>query len=75
MLLHDATALSAVYFQPYFIPQFFPLKCGFYKPDKTIIMENNVVSQWGCKLVKPECKLSLTNTADMWAITLNNLIN
>lgn len=36
---------------------FFSLKCGFLKPDKTIVMENNVVSQRGCKLVKPECKL------------------
>lgn len=36
---------------------FFLLKCGFCKPGKTIILENNVVSQQGCKLVKPECKL------------------
>lgn len=35
----------------------FSLKCGFLKPDKNIIMENNVASQEGCKLVKPECKL------------------
>lgn len=54
VLLYDATALSAVYFQPQL---FFSLKCGFRKPDKTIIMENNVVTQQGCKLVKPERKL------------------
>lgn len=36
---------------------FFSLKCGFLKADKSIIMENNVASQRGCKLVKPECKL------------------
>lgn len=51
-------ALSVVYFQPYFVLQiFFPLKCGFLKANKSIIMENNVASQRGCKLVKPECKL------------------
>lgn len=37
-------------------PYFF-LKCSFLNPDKNNIMENNVASQEGCKLVLTECKL------------------
>lgn len=54
---------------------FFPKKCDFLKPDKSIIKENNVASHQGTNWLNPNVKYSVTNIAGMWARTLNNFIS